>query len=307
MKKLIIILASLILVGCLPNNVSYKSLQKEISADGGHIRIYGNPSFSSANIKQAADFNCQRYSRIAVNFTQAHAGALFSGSEYSYWHYDCVNPTTIAATKPSNETSKEKPRRGASGTAFFINNNGNIVTNNHVVEGCSGPIKVLYNRKDYQAKLISKDGNLDLAVLSSDIKPNQHLKLSKKSGDKLDRVVAAGYPLGYKISDELKLTAGIVSATKGWKDNINEFQIDAALNPGNSGGPVVNDAGNLFGVAVAGLTDRQNLNFAIKSKAVKDFLDVNKVSYSTATIEFDMDNKKRLKLLEDSTVFIYCN
>ena len=198
-------------------------------------------------------------------------------------------------------------KRSASGTAFFINNKGNIVTNNHVVEGCSGPIKVLYNRKEYQDKLISKDGNLDLAVLSSDIKPNQHLKLSKKSGDKLDRVVAAGYPLGYKISDELKLTAGIVSATKGWKDNINEFQIDAALNPGNSGGPVVNDAGNLFGVAVAGLADRQNLNFAIKSKAVKDFLDVNKVSYSTATVEFDMDNKKRLKLLEDSTVFIYCN
>jgi S1-C subfamily serine protease len=198
-------------------------------------------------------------------------------------------------------------KRSASGTAFFVNNKGNIVTNNHVVDGCSGPIKILYDKKDYQAKLISKDGNLDLAVLSSDIKPNQYLKLSKKSGDKLDRVVAAGYPLGYKISDELKLTAGIVSATKGWKDNINEFQIDAALNPGNSGGPVVNDAGNLFGVAVAGLADRQNLNFAIKSKAVKDFLDVNKVSYSTATVEFDMDNKKRLKLLEDSTVFIYCN
>ena len=213
----------------------------------------------------------------------------------------------VAKNQGGDVVNKDKPKRGASGTAFFINNNGNIVTNNHVVEGCSGPIKVLYNKKDYQAKLISKDGNLDLAVLSSEIKPNQYLKLSKKSGDKLDRVVAAGYPLGYKISDELKLTAGIVSATKGWKDNTNEFQIDAALNPGNSGGPVVNDAGNLFGVAVAGLADRQNLNFAIKSKAVKDFLDVNKVSYSTATVEFDMDNKKRLKLLEDSTVFIYCN
>ena len=228
----------------------------------------------------------------------------------------CLNAYTYKATRVwpeklnteiSGGSSKEKGRRAASGTAFFVNSKGNIVTNNHVIEGCSGPIKVLYNRKDYEAKIISKDGNLDLAVLSSDIKPNQYLKLSKKSGDKLDRVVAAGYPLGYKISDELKLSAGIVSATKGWKDNINEFQIDAALNPGNSGGPVVNDAGNLFGVAVAGLADRQNLNFAIKSKAVKDFLDVNKVSYSTANVEFDMDNKKRLKLLEDSTVFIYCN
>jgi hypothetical protein len=215
------------------------------------------------------------------------------------------------ASKPSSGNSQEKPsdkqRKGASGSAFFINNKGNIVTNNHVVERCGGPIKVLYNKKEFNARVASKDDNLDLAVLSSDIKPNQYLKLSKKSGEKLDRVVAAGYPLGYRISDELKLTAGIVSATKGWKDNINEFQIDAALNPGNSGGPVVNDAGNLFGVAVAGLADRQNLNFAIKSKAVKDFLDVNKVSYSTATVEFDMDNKKRLKLLEDSTVFIYCN
>jgi len=202
------------------------------------------------------------------------------------------------------DSSKSGP---SSGTAFFVNNKGNIVTNHHVVDRCSGPLKLFYNKKEHTAKIVAKDGNLDLAVLSSDVKPNQYLKLSKKSGDKLDRVVAAGYPLGHKISDELKVTSGIVSATKGWKDNINEIQIDAALNPGNSGGPVVNDAGNLLGVAVAGLKDRQNLNFAIKSKAVKDFLEVNKISYSTAAMDFDMDNKKRLKLLEESTVFIFCN
>ena len=219
--------------------------------------------------------------------------------------FKCEKVNLAAINKSGSGSGSSKS--GASGSAFFVNNKGNIVTNNHVIERCSGPVKVLYNKKEYTAKVTAKDSTLDLAVLNSDVKPNQYLKLSKKSGDKLDRVVAAGYPLGYKISDELKLTAGIVSATKGWKDNINEMQIDAALNPGNSGGPVVNDAGNLFGVAVAGLSDRQNLNFAIKSKAVKDFLDVNKVSYSTATVEFDMDNKKRLKLLEDSTVFIYCN
>jgi len=88
--KVIIYISILLLSSCLPNNVTYRDLQKEINANGGHIRIYGNPSFSSANIKQAADFNCQRYSRIAVNFTQAHAGALFSGSEYSYWHYEIL-------------------------------------------------------------------------------------------------------------------------------------------------------------------------------------------------------------------------
>ena len=226
--------------------------------------------------------------------------------EEEYFAAEFAKAERARDKSPGADESKAS-KKGASGSAFFVNNKGNIVTNNHVIERCSGPVKVLYNKKEYTAKVTAKDSTLDLAVLNSDVKPNQYLKLSKKSGDKLDKVIAAGYPLGYKISDELKLTAGIVSATKGWNDNVNEFQIDAALNPGNSGGPVVNDAGNLFGVAVAGLTDRQNLNFAIKSKAVKDFLDVNKVSYSTATVEFDMDNKKRLKLLEDSTVFIYCN
>ena len=253
------------------------------------------------------DFNCSYYVRGYSGVMNAKSSRIWPNNLSTY--NSQFNKSI--ASKPSTDNTQEKPndkqKKGASGSAFFINIKGNIITNNHVVERCSGPVKVLYNKKEFIAKIMSKDGNLDLAVLSSDIKPNQYLKLSKKSGDKLDRVVAAGYPLGYKISDELKLTAGIVSATKGWKDNINEFQIDAALNPGNSGGPVVNDAGNLFGVAVAGLADRQNLNFAIKSKAVKDFLDVNKVSYSTATMEFDMDNKKRLKLLEDSTVFIYCN
>jgi S1-C subfamily serine protease len=250
--------------------------------------------YFGATIKLFVDLKNKTYSR-EMNFYKDDMKYL-NGVE----KFKCEKKNEQSAT----DSSKSGP---SSGSAFFINNKGNIVTNNHVVNKCNGPIKVLYNKKEYSAKVIAKDGNLDLAVLSSDTKPNQYLKLSKKSGDKLDRVVAAGYPLGYKISDELKLTAGIVSSTIGWKDNINQFQIDAALNPGNSGGPVVNDAGNLFGVAVAGLTDRQNLNFAIKSKAVKDFLDVNKVSYSTATIEFDMDNKKRLKLLEDSTVFIYCN
>jgi len=231
--------------------------------------------------------------------------------EINFWRNDLKfanSSETFKCEKRNDQSVAGSSKSGpSSGTAFFVNNKGNIVTNNHVVERCSGPVKLFYNKKEHTAKIVAKDGNLDLAVLSSDVKPSQYLKLSKKSGDKLDRVIAAGYPLGHKISDELKVTSGIVSATKGWKDNINEIQIDAALNPGNSGGPVVNDAGNLLGVAVAGLKDRQNLNFAIKSKAVKDFLDVNKISYSTAAMDFDMDNKKRLKLLEESTVFIFCN
>ena len=290
----------------------YSDSRRDLIAEYGKIQVntykieYSDENIISAfrygadgNIKVSLEVEPKKQIfRESMSFTETL-------KKITNYEYKCEKVNLAAINKSGSGTGSTKT--GASGSAFFINNKGNIVTNNHVVERCGGPVKVLYNKKEYNAKVIAKDGTLDLAALSSDIKPNQYLKLSKNSGDKLDRVVAAGFPLGYKISDELKVTAGIVSATKGWKDNINEFQIDAALNPGNSGGPVVNDAGNLFGVAVAGLVDRQNLNFAIKSKAVKDFLDVNKVSYSTATVEFDMDNKKRLKLLEDSTVFIYCN
>ena len=106
MRKIFLGLVLLALAGCSPSGHSYNYLQKEITSNGGHVRIYGNPSFSSANIKQAADFNCQRYNRISANFTQAHAGAFLSGSEYSYWHYDCVNQPTTTATKPFEERNK---------------------------------------------------------------------------------------------------------------------------------------------------------------------------------------------------------
>ena len=268
---------------------------KILFEDANYIEAaFEDREYYGATLKLFVDLKNKNYSEEKIFYKQSmqYLNEIIS--------YKCEK----GVEQSKGDVGKSGP---SSGSAFFINNRGDIVTNYHVINRCSGNIKLLYNKKQHLANVIAKDDKLDLAVLRSDIKPNQFLKLSKKSGDKLDRVVTAGYPLGYKISDELKLTAGIVSATKGWKDNINEFQIDAALNPGNSGGPVVNDAGNLFGVAVAGLADRQNLNFAIKSKAVKDFLDVNKVSYSTATMEFDMDNKKRLKLLEDSTVFIYCN
>jgi len=100
MGKIFLGLALFLLSSCL----NYAHLEKPVNLSGGHVRIYGNPNFHTSNIQQFAQNNCQMHNRVATNFTQAHAGALFSGSEYSYWHYDCVTPTTTVATRPSNET-----------------------------------------------------------------------------------------------------------------------------------------------------------------------------------------------------------
>ena len=102
---------------------------------------------------------------------------------------------------------------------------------------------------------------------------------------------------------------GIISSIKGYNDNSNEFQLDAAINPGNSGGPIVNDAGELVGIAVAGFAkdESEGINFGIKSSSAKEFLKINKISQDNSFMSFGMNNKKLINLLENSTVYTYCN
>ena len=112
------------------------------------------------------------------------------------------------------------------------------------------------------------------------------------------------------MSDDLKFTQGIISSLKGYGDNSNEIQIDAAINPGSSGGPIVNKDGELMAVAVSGLKKdvTEGINFGIKASSVMNFLDVNSAKFSdTGTTSFSFSNKKLNQLLENSTVFTYCN
>ena len=206
----------------------------------------------------------------------------------------------------SSDNSKPKSDTVKAGSAFFINNSGHILTNAHVVNDCSTEPKISYNKNDYITKVIATDKNLDLALLKADIRPKNYLNISKNNVNKLDKIFVAGYPLGKSLSDDLKFTQGVVSSLKGFKDNSNEIQIDAAINPGSSGGPIVNEAGQLVAVAVSGLSKAQNVNFGIKSIAVLGFLNINAVKVSSGIINLDKNTKDLQKLLEESTVYIYC-
>ena len=125
---------------------------------------------------------------------------------------------------------------------------------------------------------MATDKNLDLALLKAEINPKSYLNFSKDGANKLNKIYVAGYPLGKGLSDDLKITSGIVSSLKGLDDNSNEIQIDAPINPGNSGGPIINENGNLVAIAVSGLAkDRtEGINFGIKSTAAELFLKSNK-------------------------------
>ena len=227
---------------------------------------------------------------------KAKAGAI-------YGQIECIMLTNNTSIE-GNESEKS----GSSGTAFFINNSGHLLTNNHVVEGCSLS-KISYKNNDYDAKLIATDKTLDLALLKADLKSKSFFTFSKDETKKLSKIYVAGYPLGKGLSDDLKITSGIVSSLKGFDDNSNEIQIDAPINPGNSGGPIINENGDLIAIAVSGLAKDQTegINFGIKSSAAETFLKTNKINPKKSMYSGIKNNDKLLEILEESTVYTYCN
>ena len=212
---------------------------------------------------------------------------------------------------PLNEVCEKdesaKSSEDSSGTAFFINKSGYLLTNNHVVEGCK-LLKISYMNNDYNTKLIATDKTLDLALLKVKLKPKSFISFSKKEPKKRQLVIIAGYPLGQYLSDDLKINEGKISSLKGFENNSNEITVDLAINPGNSGGPIVDENGQLVAVAVAGMSKdvTEGISFGIKSSAVKNFLKTNKIKSEINRSSFSMNDEKVNQLLEESTVYISC-
>ena len=209
---------------------------------------------------------------------------------------------------------EEEIFRVASGTGFFVSDEGHVVTNEHVIDGCT-ETRVHFKGEMVPAKLIADDSRNDLALLKIKEKPSAFLKLSGENPYLLQDIIAAGYPFGNKISSSIKVTRGVVSSLSGVADNISEIQIDAALQPGNSGGPLLDENGNVVGVAVAKLdaefalekfgTLPENTNFGIKVSVVKSLLDAHEVEYQTGR-STTMPKSKLGKLANDGTVFLSC-
>ena len=161
----------------------------------------------------------------------------------------------------------------SSGTGFVVSKKGHVVTNNHVVEQCTS-IEGSIEGKRSPLTLIAADKTNDLALLSGSFDDPQPLSVSGKNPAVLDEIVAVGYPFGNAFSSSIKYTKGVVSALSGLGDNFSVMQIDAAIQPGNSGGPVLSSSGQVVGVAVyklnAGFVAQEfgvvpeNVNFAIK-------------------------------------------
>jgi S1-C subfamily serine protease len=172
--------------------------------------------------------------------------------------------------------------RAAYGSAFCIHPSGLFITNEHVAG--QGDISIVLNpglkdEKVYKAKLLRSDKEMDLALLRvEDVKdlPTLSLGVDDKLAELME-VVAVGFPFGTLLAPdrkgypEVSINNGSITSLRRKNDVLNRIQLDAQLNPGNSGGPVLDKNAKVIGVVVAGLPGA-GVNFAIPVSTLSEFL-----------------------------------
>lgn len=184
-----------------------------------------------------------------------------------------LNPPKVASRKESPYSGITRESLSSSGTGFAITADGHIVTNAHVIEGASS-IAVYVDGAKVKAKVLATDKQNDLAILKIG-KATRPLHLDQSTAPSLgDSMTVAGFPNPSIQGRSLKVTKGTLSGLKGMADDIRHFQIDAAVQPGNSGGPLLSASGTVVGIVNARLNDAavalatgslpQNVNYAIK-------------------------------------------
>ncbi len=160
------------------------------------------------------------------------------------------------------------------GTGFIIDSEGYIVTNYHIMENAKSAGIFTYDSETYSVKLIGYDGTFDIALLKIE---GDFEKLNFDDSDDIqigEKVIAIGNPLGLQFS----VSEGIISAThREGISGINSYiQTDAALNPGNSGGPLINTKGKVIGINNFKVSGGESLGFALESNYIEEI--VNKIA-----------------------------
>jgi len=280
-----------------PNTYRY-----EYRTSNERVFIYGDYSLNIANNEEYVE---------ELFWTGSYTYTTTENSSFTVKSYVTDRETAIdfwekqyglsddkgVATKPT----KKSRYIDVSGTGFAVTKSGYIVTNAHVVEDARR-IRVNINNSKHTASLVSIDKLNDLALIkvSKEIVP---LKLEVNSKIDLGHdIIVAGFPNIGLQGTSVKITKGVISSLKGIQDDVRWYQIDASIQPGNSGGPLMNSNYSVVGVVNAKLDDMialkasgslpQNINYSIKLDYLLPLLkaepevarEINAVSENTRTL-----------------------
>ena len=232
--------------------------------------------------------------------------------------WQSVECTGTAITLKSGSGAPAEPGTGgtASGTGFVVSRSGHVLTNAHVVDGC-GTLTGRVPSGSFPLTLLNADRQNDLAVLQSNASLPAVATFREGRGVRPgDDVIAAGFPLQEVLAKQMNVTTGTVSALAGPQDNAAQLQITAPVQPGNSGGPLLDRSGHVVGVVVSKLdalviasqsgTIPENINFAVKGEVARTYLDSRGVDYLTAASGAAKATADIAEAAKAYTVFITC-
>jgi S1-C subfamily serine protease len=285
---------------------SFRSKLAQLRGDDRRALVEDQRQWLTNRDSQCALLSSSPLKQCVLDITTARIATLQSdGSQQT------SEQGSVEDRSPSAVPSPTK-----AGSGFLVNNQGYIVTNQHVVNGCSA-LEVRTPVMQREATLVASDETNDIAVLKSNIQQSTWLSFRKGSGIRPgDQVVLLGFPFSRLLTSAPSVTIGAVSALAGLHDDARFLQISAPVQPGNSGGPLLDSSGNVVGLAVATMNALaalkttgfipQNVNFAVKATLALDFLEARGISYDTRTSSVELSAAEIAEKAAQAVVLVEC-
>jgi S1-C subfamily serine protease len=290
----------------ITNNTFTSDIKKKTV---NNIKIISNGQKNIYSINGEIQYTCERTRNFGSNVGFVVSGK--SAIDVNKFIYKEIDFKSSGITTSNADLDVK-----ASGSGLIFSKSGYVLTNQHVIDG-SDKILVEVNMagvsKTYNAKLVQKDEDNDLAILKIEddaFKPLNALPYAFKESGGVDvgaSVFTIGYPYALSgMGKEAKFTDGKISSKTGYNNAINTYQTSIPVQPGNSGGPLFNDKGQLIGVVNAKVKGADNVSYAIKLNYVKNLIELlpdavelpNNQGINTLSLE------EKIKVLSDYVVLI---
>jgi len=280
--------------------------------------------------------NIEEFLRLHGSYDDV-LGRLFAKKSSAVDPPKTKEPKTTVRKTPKSNVKPKPVAQSISASGFFVSRLGHVITNAHVVKGCKRITLGDNANQQTTVELVSTDKKNDLALLKLasseketegsrslierlgiDVRPRAFHGLLRSDEVVLgEKLMVAGYPYGDVISSSIKITYGNVNSVRGVGDNEGEFQHDAAVQKGSSGGPIYDENGNIVGVVVSRLDKMkfnknlgsfpENMNFGIKASTVRQFLDESGLPIKLSSRSHTMSNEELTNIAQKQTLMVVCH
>jgi S1-C subfamily serine protease len=228
-----------------------------------------------------------------------------------------LSPVDPRPSKHPDPAPTKPPAQSTSGTGIVVTREGHVLTNEHVVRQCDALELIDDLNARYKAVVKATDSERDLALLTAEARAGAIASFRKDSAPKLgEAVTTVGYPLVNVLGTRASVGFGHVASTVGVRGNPAQMQISVPVQRGASGGPVLDQAGNVIGVVVSKLDAlklaeklgdlAQNVNFAVRGDTVRAFLEAQRVEYAVSENAAKLENTELASRGAAMTVRVRC-